>query len=56
MADEDILGIWDECERELQANHLMAEHHQLMFEQSIANVAALKMLNDSSIEDAVKNS
>jgi len=27
-----------------------------MFEQTISNVAALKMLNDDGIEEAVKNS
>lgn len=56
MADEDIMGIWDECEREIQVHRKMAENHQLMFEESIANAAALKMLSDSSIEEAVKNS
>lgn len=56
MADSDINDIWDECEREIEANHRMAENHQLMFQQTISNVAALKMLNDDGIEEAVKNS
>ena len=54
MADE--LDAWAEFERETMANHLMAENHQRMYEQTIANIAALKALNDGSIEEAVKNS
>lgn len=53
--DEDIAGIWAECEAELQANRKMAANHQLAFEETIANVAALRLLNDSGIEEAVKN-
>jgi hypothetical protein len=51
----EIDEIWDECERELQANRKMADNHQAMFEQTIGNIAALQLLNDSSVEEAVKN-
>ena len=53
--DPDIAAIWEECERELDANFKMGQHHQMLFEQTIGNLAALKMLDDSSIEDSVKN-
>ena len=52
---EEVADIWAEFELETQANQKMASGHQLMFEQSIGNIAALKMLNDTSVEEAVKN-
>jgi hypothetical protein len=54
--DEDIEEIWKEFEAEDNALHKMAQHQQLMYEQTIGNIAALKALNDNSIEQAVKNS
>jgi hypothetical protein len=53
--DDDIVNIWREFDYELEANRKMAANHQLAFEQTIGNIAALKMLNDSSIEESVKN-
>ena len=55
-ADEDIARIWEECEMGLQANRRMMENHQMAAEETISNIAALRMLNDSGIEEAVKNS
>lgn len=54
MASE-IDEIWNDCERELQANRKMADNHQAMFEETIGNLAALKLLTDPSVEEAVKN-
>lgn len=56
MADDEVINIWREFDYELEANRKMAANHQLMFEQTIGNIAALKMLNDPSIEESVKNS
>lgn len=53
---QDVQDIWRECEAELAANHRMAQGHQLLFENTIGNLAALKLLGDSSVEEAVKNS
>ena len=55
MADKDISDIWDECEREIEAMRKVAANNQLGFEETIGNIAALKMLNDNTIEEAVKN-
>lgn len=54
--DEDIINVWREFEHELEANRKMASNHQSMYEETIGNVAALKMLSDQEIEEAVKNS
>lgn len=56
MADQDINDIWDECDRELESLRKMQANNQLGFEETIGNIAALKLLNDSSVEEAVKNS
>ena len=56
MVDPDINDIWDECERELEALRKMQANNQLGFEETIGNLAALKLLSDSSVEEAVKNS
>lgn len=53
--DEDVINIWREFDYELAANRKMAENHQLAFEETIGNIAALRMLSDSSIEESVKN-
>jgi len=55
MADEDIIGVWREFREEDAALHQMAQNHQLMYEQTIANLAALKSISDDGIEEAVKN-
>lgn len=55
MGDADITGIWDECERELEANRKSAANFQLALEQTIGNIAALKLLEDDRVEEAVKN-
>ena len=52
----EIEQIWAEYEAENAATHKAAENFQLLLEQSIGNLAALKMLSDNSIEEAVKNS
>jgi hypothetical protein len=52
---QDIQDIWRECQAEIDANHRMAQGHQLMYEQTISNLAALRLLGDSSVEEAVKN-
>jgi hypothetical protein len=54
-ADYSIEDIWREAKLEIDANHHMAQHHQLMVEQTIGNIAALKLLGDNSVEEAVKN-
>ena len=54
--DESGLDAWDMFLKETNANHQMAQNHQKMYEQTIGNIAALKAINDSSIEEAVKNS
>lgn len=56
MADADINDIWDECEREIEALRKVAANNQLGFEETIGNLAALKLLSDSTVEEAVKNS
>ena len=56
MADQDINDIWDECDREIQSLRKVAANNQLGFEETIGNLAALKLLGDSSVEEAVKNS
>ena len=56
MIDPDINDIWDECDRELEALRKMQANNQLGFEETIGNLAALKLLGDSSVEEAVKNS
>lgn len=53
---EEIEDIWKECEAEIEANHKMLANMQLGFEEAIGNLAALKTLSDSSIEETVKNS
>ena len=52
---EDIQEIWKEFREEDAAIHQMAQNMQLMFEQSIGNLAAVKAISDSTIEEAVKN-
>jgi len=52
----DDLDAWAEFLKETDANHHMAQNHQMMYEQTIGNIAALKAINDSDIEEAVKNS
>jgi hypothetical protein len=47
---------WEEFLKETNANHQMAQNHQKMFEQSIGNIAAVKLLNDQALDEAVKNS
>lgn len=56
MADEDIADIYRELDMELESHRKMSANFQLFCEESIGNVAALKMLNDDSIEESVKNS
>lgn len=53
--DSEVADIWGEFERETDAHLRMGQNHQLLFEQTITNLAALRMLNDSGIEEAVKN-
>jgi len=53
---DDVQEIWSDFEKETNAIHLMGQNHQKLFEQAIGNLAALKTINDSSIEEAVKNS
>ena len=55
MIDADVAGIWDECEREIEALRKVAANNQMGFKETIGNIAALKMLNDNTIEEAVKN-
>ena len=55
MADSDITDIWDECDREIESLRKVAANNQLGFEETIGNLAALKMLSDSTVEEAVKN-
>jgi len=55
MADQDIIDIWEECEKEIDVLRQVAANNQLGFEETIGNLAALKMLNDTSVEEAVKN-
>jgi hypothetical protein len=55
MADKDINDIWDECDREIESLRKVAANNQLGFEETIGNLAALKLLSDSSVEEAVKN-
>lgn len=58
--DEDtVQHIWAEFGMETDANRKMAENHQRMFEQTIGNLSALKLLNEDDtrqLESAVKNS
>ena len=54
--DEDIASIYQELELELASHRKMSANFQLFCEESIGNVAALKMINDDSIEESVKNS
>ena len=53
--DSDINDIWEDCERELDAQYKMGSQFQMLCEEAISNIAALKMINDDSIEEAVKN-
>lgn len=53
--DPDIKAIWDECQCEINVGYQMGENHQKLFQQTIANLAAMKLLNDDGIEEAVKN-
>ena len=55
MADTDISDIWDDCEREIDVIRKMAANNQLGFEETIGNLAALKILSDNTVEEAVKN-
>lgn len=55
MADSDIVAIYEELERELDAHRKMSANFQLFCEESIGNLAALKLLNDD-VEESVKNS
>jgi len=51
----EVTEIWDEFDREIEANRKIAANHQLAFEETIGNLAALKAINDDGIEEAVKN-
>jgi hypothetical protein len=55
MGDPDIEAIWDECDREIESLRKVAANSQLGFEETIGNLAALKMLDDTTVEEAVKN-
>jgi hypothetical protein len=55
MIDTDISDIWDECDREIESIRKMAVNNQLGFEETIGNLAALKILSDNTVEEAVKN-
>ena len=55
MADADIINIWDECNKEIESLRKVAANNQLGFEETIGNIAALKMLSDNTVEEAVKN-
>ena len=55
MADPDIAGIYDELDRELESHRKMSANFQLFCEETISNIAALKLLNDSTVEETVKN-
>lgn len=54
--DQDIGNIWEECRAELDTIYKMGTDYQSLLEQTIGNVAALKMLGDDGVEEAVKNS
>jgi hypothetical protein len=56
MADDDIADIYRELDMELDSHRKMSANFQLFCEESIGNLAALKLLNDSEVEEAVKNS
>ena len=55
MGDQDIFDIWDECDREIESLRKVAANNQMGFEETIGNLAALKLLDDSTVEEAVKN-
>ena len=55
MIDADISDIWDSCEREIDVIRKMAANSQLGFEETIGNLAALKILSYNTFEEAVKN-
>jgi hypothetical protein len=53
--DPDIKAILDEVQMSVDVNYAMGENHQKLFQQTISNLAALRMINDDEIEKAVKN-
>jgi len=54
--DEDIANIYRELDLELDSHRKMSANFQLFCEETIGNLAALKLLNDDSVEESVKNS
>jgi hypothetical protein len=52
---QEIDEVWKEFGKELDAHKQMADNLQSMFEESIANAAALKLISDNSIEKMVGN-
>lgn len=56
-ADDDILQVWKECEAEIDANQKMGQNVQLLAEQTIGNLSALKSLQfEKDAVETVKNS
>jgi len=53
---EEIDEIWDEALKEIAANHQVGKNHQYLCEEAIGNIAALKTINDTSVEEMLKNS
>jgi len=53
MADNEQTprDVWSEARDEINANHLVGENMQRLFEQSIGNIAALKALEGVSADD-----
>jgi len=56
MADPDIANIYDEVRLEIESHRVMSANFQLFCEETIGNLAALKLLNDETVEESVKNS
>ena len=52
---KDLEDVWKGAELEIAANRKVAENHQLGAEEVIGNITALKNLNNTDIEEAVKN-
>lgn len=53
--DEQLSQIWEDASRATENIFNVGHEFQGLCESSIANLAALKLLNDDSVEEAVKN-
>ena len=56
MMSEEIEDVWKMSGLELDSIHKMGTDHQLLVEQTIGNLAALKLLDEQPLEQEVKNS